>query len=69
MNKNVGTIDKIVRLAIAVVCIALIAMGQVSGVLAIVLGAVAAIMVLTSLMSWCPIWVATKMSTRGKSAE
>ena len=56
MTKNVGSIDKIIRLIIAVVAIYAAYTGMVSSPWDYVLYAVAVIMVATSLMGSCPIF-------------
>lgn len=64
MKKNMGTIDRIIRTAIAAVAIVLILTGQVTGTVAVVLGIVAIVFLLTSLLGWCPIYVPLGISTR-----
>jgi len=66
MKKNVGTVDKVLRILIAVAVIVLYFTHVISGVLAIILLIVAAILVVTSLVSVCPIWLALGLSTRKK---
>jgi hypothetical protein len=66
MKKNVGTIDKAIRILVAVVVVVLYFTHIISGVLAIVLLALSAIFVVTSLLSFCPIWLALGLSTRKK---
>ena len=66
MKKNVGTIDKAIRILVALVVVALYFTNVISGVLAIVLLALAAVFVVTSLLSFCPIWLALGLSTRKK---
>ena len=56
MKKNMGTTDKIIRVLIAVVIAALYFTNVISGTLAIILLALAAIFVLTSLVSFCPLY-------------
>lgn len=56
MKKNVGTVDKVVRIILALVIVALYFTHVLSGVLAIVLLALAGIFVLTSLFSFCPLY-------------
>ena len=63
MKKNMGTIDRVVRIALAVVFAALLVTGKVGGVLAIVLGIVAAAFLVTSLVGWCPAYLPLKFST------
>ena len=66
MKKNVGTIDKVIRILVAVVVVVLFLTHVISGVLAIVLLALSAVFVVTSLLSFCPIWMALGLSTRKK---
>ncbi|WP_157972942.1 YgaP family membrane protein [Aureibaculum luteum] len=63
MKKNVGSIDKIIRLIIAVVAIWAAYTHQVASPWDYVLYAVAVIMILTALTSTCPIWLMTGIST------
>jgi mannose/fructose/N-acetylgalactosamine-specific phosphotransferase system component IID len=56
MQKNMGTIDKTLRLIVAVIAIALAATGMVTGTLAIIAYAVAAVFILTSFVSFCPLY-------------
>jgi hypothetical protein len=66
MKKNVGTIDKVIRILIALVVSVLYFTHAISGSLAIILLIVAAVLVVTSLVSICPIWLALGLSTRKK---
>ena len=59
-----GTIDRTVRLIAAAIIAALYFTGQISGTLAIVLGVVAIIFVVTSLIGWCPAYLPIKLSTK-----
>lgn len=63
MKKNVGSTDKIVRFILAAVFAALYFSGTVTGTLGYVLLALGAIFVLTSLISFCPIYAIVGMST------
>ena len=63
MKKKMGTVDRAIRTVLAIVFVALIVMGKVSGVLAIVLGIIAAAFLVTSLMGWCPAYLPLKFST------
>jgi hypothetical protein len=64
MKKNVGTIDKVIRILIAVVVVALYFTNVITGTLGIILLALSAVLVVTSLISFCPIWLALGLSTR-----
>ncbi|PKP63119.1 MAG: DUF2892 domain-containing protein [Alphaproteobacteria bacterium HGW-Alphaproteobacteria-7] len=56
MRKNVGNIDRALRLIAAVIAIALAFMGVLTGTAAIVAYVVAGVLVLTSLVSFCPLY-------------
>jgi hypothetical protein len=56
MNKNIGSVDKIIRYVLAAILIVLFVLNVVSGLLGYILLAVAAIFIVTSLLSFCPIW-------------
>lgn len=56
MKKNVGNPDKVIRIILAIVMLALYFTNVVTGTWGIVLLVAAAIMVLTSLMSSCPLY-------------
>ncbi|GIV53838.1 MAG: membrane protein [Candidatus Kapaibacterium sp.] len=63
MNKNMGSLDRGIRTLVAVVVAILIAMGVLSGTWAWVLGIVAVVFLLTSLVSFCPIYALFGLST------
>ena len=69
MKKNVGSIDKIVRIVIAIVAGALYFTGTVTGVLGYVALGVGAIMLLTAAMGRCPLFSIFGMSTCPMSSE
>lgn len=56
MRKNVGSIDQIIRYALAAVIIILFVLNVVTGLLGYILLAVAAIFIVTALLNFCPIW-------------
>ncbi|MBN1823186.1 MAG: DUF2892 domain-containing protein [Endomicrobiales bacterium] len=56
MKKNVGTADRVVRVVLALVIAALVFGKFVSGILALVLGALALILVFTAVVGWCGIY-------------
>jgi hypothetical protein len=63
-NKNMGTLDRIIRLAIAAVIAVLYSTGNLSGLAAIILGILAVIFVVTSVISFCPLYLPFGLSTR-----
>lgn len=66
MKANMGTADKVIRIAIALVIIALYYTGQLSGTMAIVLLVFAGIFIATSFISFCPLYLPFSFSTRKK---
>jgi hypothetical protein len=66
MKKNMGSIDKVIRILVAVVVVTLYFTNVISGTLAIVLLALSAIFVVTSLISFCPLYLPISLSTRKK---
>lgn len=67
MTKNMGSMDKGIRIALAVIIAILYFTNQITGVAAIILGIFAVVFLLTSLMSFCPLYVPLKLSTIKKS--
>lgn len=68
MAKNMGPADRIIRTLAAVVFAVLIFSKAVSGTLAVILGIVAVVFLLTSAVGFCPLYVPLKISTRKKSS-
>ncbi|OGS71440.1 MAG: hypothetical protein A3F91_05180 [Flavobacteria bacterium RIFCSPLOWO2_12_FULL_35_11] len=69
MKKNMGSADKLIRVLIAVVIAVLYYLGKIEGTLAIVLMAFAIIFLLTSLVSFCPLYTIFGIKTNKKEAE
>ena len=67
MKKNMGSVDRAVRVVAALVVLVLYLAGQISGTAAIVLGIVAVVFVLTSAVGSCPLYLPFGLSTRGKA--
>lgn len=67
MKKNMGSTDKIIRIIIALAIGVLYYTGTISGTTALVLGAFAIIFLITSLISFCPLYVLFGISTCKKS--
>jgi hypothetical protein len=63
MKKNMGTIDRSIRVALAIGMVVLFAMQIVEGALGYVLLGVAGIFVLTSLVSFCPLYTLVGIRT------
>ena len=69
MKKNMGSIDKIIRLIIAAVIGVLFFTNIISGTLGIILLALAGIFVLTSVISFCPLYTLVGASTCPKEEK
>lgn len=66
MKPNMGTTDKVVRILVAIIIAALYFTNMISGTVAIILLILAAIFILTSLISFCPLYLPFGISTRKK---
>lgn len=66
MKANMGTMDKLVRLIVAAVIAVLYFTHVLSGTLGIVLLILAAVFVLTSFISFCPLYLPFNINTRKK---
>ncbi|MBC7554151.1 MAG: DUF2892 domain-containing protein [Taibaiella sp.] len=66
MTKNMGSLDRVLRIVIALVVAALYFTNVISGTVAIVLLVFAGVFILTSFMSFCPLYLPFGISTRGK---
>lgn len=64
MKKNMGTVDRTLRVLAAIVIGVLLFTGTLEGTLAIVLGIAAVLLLLTSLMATCPAYFPLNLSTR-----
>ena len=67
MKKNMGSLDRIIRISLVVLIAVLYFTGVISGTWAIVLGVLAAVFLLTSLIGVCPLYMPFGLSTRKKS--
>ncbi len=66
LNSNVGTTDRIVRAILAAVLAGLYFTGTVAGTMGIVLVVLAGVLLLTSAISFCPLYLPFGLSTKGK---
>jgi hypothetical protein len=67
MKLNMGVLDRIIRGALVVVVAVLFFTGQLSLVASIILGVLAVIFLLTSIVGVCPLYLAFGISTKKKS--
>lgn len=63
MKKNMGSTDRIIRFLLAAVIVVLYTTGTISGTLGVVLLVLAGVFVLTSFISFCPLYAPFGLST------
>lgn len=63
-EKNMGSADRAIRTLFAAAVLALWATGTIGGTLALILGVVSVIFLLTSLVGWCPLYTLLGVATR-----
>jgi hypothetical protein len=63
MTKNMGSTDRGIRIAVAVVVLALFLTKVISGPIAVILGIVAAVFLITGFVGVCPAYIPLKIST------
>jgi hypothetical protein len=66
MKKNMGLIDRVIRILVAVIFIALFFAKVVTGIAGIILLVLAGVFILTSLFSICPLYLPFGISTAKK---
>ncbi len=69
MVKNMGLTDRLVRIAVAILIGALYVTGQIWGKAAIVLGVIAVILVVTSILGTCLMYIPFKLDSREKRPD
>jgi hypothetical protein len=69
MKKNMGGVDKFLRLIVAAIIIALYLLGKISGTLGIVLLVVAVVLLIVSLVGSCPLYLPFGISTLPKEKK
>jgi len=69
MKKNMGGVDRVLRVLAAVAIVVLIVLKVFSGTLLIVLGILAAMFLITSAVGFCPLYVPLRISTIPKKKE
>lgn len=62
--KNMGTLDRVIRLVAVAAILGAYGLGLIGGTLAIVLGVAAVVLLLTSLTATCPAYMPFGLSTR-----
>lgn len=64
MKKNMGSADRIIRTIVALLVAVLYFTGVISGTVAIILGVLAVVFLLTSLVGTCPLYLPVGLSTK-----
>ena len=68
MKKNMGSIDRIIRVTVAVIVAILYFTKIITGMMGIVLIIIAAVFVITSFISFCPLYWPFGLSTNKKKS-
>lgn len=63
MKANMGTTDKVIRILIAIIIAGLYFANQISGTTAVIMLILAGVFILTSFMSFCPLYYPFGIST------
>lgn len=63
MKNNIGSVDKITRLSIAIIVGILYYMELINGTIGLILGIFAALLFITSFISFCPIYRVLEVNT------
>ena len=66
MKKNMGLIDRIIRIVVAAVIVVLYFTGQITGTALIILGIIALAFIVTSIIGFCPTYHLLSISTLKK---
>jgi hypothetical protein len=66
MKKNMGALDKALRILVAIVVGGLYLSNKISGTIALILGVLAIIFVITSFLGFCPLYLPFGINTNKK---
>jgi len=66
MKKNMGTVDKVIRILVAMIVVILYFTHVISGTLAIILLLLSGVFIVTSLLSFCPLYPIFGLNTKKK---
>ncbi len=64
LQKNMGTIDRSIRVIISVSIWALHATGRVDGIISVILGMVGGTILATAVLGYCPLYLPFNFSTK-----
>jgi hypothetical protein len=68
MKRNIGILDRVIRVGLVAVVAVLYFTGQLSLAASIILGALAVVFLLTSIVGVCPLYLPFGISTKRKPA-
>lgn len=66
MKKNIGKLDRAIRLIVAAFIVVLYFTGAISGIMAVILFVLAAVFIITGSLEVCPLYLPFGISTRSK---
>jgi hypothetical protein len=66
MKKNMGSVDRVVRILVAILVLVLYLTHAISGTLAIVLGILSLVFIATAVVGTCPLYLPFGISTKKK---
>jgi Inner membrane protein YgaP-like, transmembrane domain len=66
MKKNLGTTDRVIRIIAALIIGALLYTGTLEGAFGTIIGIIAIVLLLTSALSFCPLYFLFRISTLPK---
>lgn len=69
MKANIGLLDRLVRIALVALVAVLFFTGQLSTAAAVVLGILAVVFLVTSVVGVCPLYLPFGLSTRKRAAR
>ena len=64
MKRNMGSLDRGIRIAAVLLIGVLYLTGQIAGIAAIILGVLAVVFLFTSVVAFCPLYLPFKFSTK-----
>lgn len=64
LPKNMGTTDRVIRIILAVILFALSLTGTITGAVSTIAIIIAAVLLLTSIVGFCPLYLPFRISTR-----
>ena len=64
MTKNMGAIDRLIRIILAIIIVVLLLNGSVAGTFALILGVFAIAFLGTSAIGWCPLYRPMNINTK-----